>query len=530
MSAIAAAARPSAGGVKGVLRALTFGFLLLVGGLMFGSMAGDLAASGRTFDIAALGVVLLPLALWRRPHLGPVVLLSAAVLIEQVGASTTAGEVTKPGAVPLAPPVPITSHIPLFQGLGSIHLEPADLLLVLVAIVYMARTTPATRAWPSSHVSRSMAALIGTVVLGLMIGVTHHSQTRIALMEARPYVYLSATYVLTAGLIRSRQALQKVLWALVICAGVKAAQGLYIYMEVRSWRPRPDDVLGHEDAYTFAVFIFLVAALWIFQVPGRLRKTATWLLPLVIAANLANNRRAAWLMLGGGLLVMMIIGYQVLPSRRHMLNRVLLILVAISAVYFPAFWNKNDSLALPAVAVRSQFSPNARDESSDLYRIQENANLKLNIKQGGLIGKGFGVPIDYALPIVDISKGDPLIKYVPHNLVLYTLMRMGLLGAIAMWALLGTAIIAGCRLARSVNREVAVIGTVVACSIVAYALEGATDQGFFFYRIAFITGTLLGLAEAARRIQRRSSPPAVVPAAPTPAPARELSLQAGRAS
>ena len=32
------------------------------------------------------------------------------------------------------------------------------------------------------------------------------------------------------------------------------------------------------------------------------------------------------------------------------------------------------------------------------------------------------------------------------------------------------------------------------------ALMGGVDQGFFFYRIAFITGTLLGLAEAARRL------------------------------
>ena len=66
--------------------------------------------------------------------------------------------------------------------------------------------------------------------------------------------------------------------------------------------------------------------------------------------------------------------------------------------------------------------------------------------------------------------------------------------------LIGTGIISGSRLARSRDREVALIGTVVACSLVAYALMGAEDQGFFFYRIAFITGFLLGLAEAARRL------------------------------
>jgi peptidoglycan/LPS O-acetylase OafA/YrhL len=77
---------------------------------------------------------------------------------------------------------------------------------------------------------------------------------------------------------------------------------------------------------------------------------------------------------------------------------------------------------------------------------------------------------------------------------------MGLLGAIAFWSLLGLAIVYGCRLARSVERELAVVGAVVVAMVVAYAFEGHTDQGFFYYRVAFVMGTLLGLAEAARRM------------------------------
>jgi O-antigen ligase len=127
----------------------------------------------------------------------------------------------------------------------------------------------------------------------------------------------------------------------------------------------------------------------------------------------------------------------------------------------------------------------------------------LNIKQAGLLGKGYGVKIDYALPIVDISSIDPLIAYIPHNDVLDVLMRMGLLGGIAMWSLIGTGIVAGCRLAKARDRELALIGAVLAGALVAYALMGAIDQGFFWYRIAFVTGGLLGLAEAARRINRR---------------------------
>ena len=69
----------------------------------------------------------------------------------------------------------------------------------------------------------------------------------------------------------------------------------------------------------------------------------------------------------------------------------------IAAFYFPAYWNNTGALAGPARAVKSAVSPNARDESSDVYRIQENQNLRLNIREGGVLGKGFGLPIDYVL-------------------------------------------------------------------------------------------------------------------------------------
>jgi O-antigen ligase len=150
-------------------------------------------------------------------------------------------------------------------------------------------------------------------------------------------------------------------------------------------------------------------------------------------------------------------------------------------------------------------APDQRDALSDLYRNQENANLNLNIREGGLLGKGFGVPIDYALPIADIKNIDPFINFIPHNGVLYILMRMGILGGIAFWALLAVATITGSRLAGSGDPEFALVGALLACAMVGYAMEGGVDQGFFFYRIAFVVGSLLGLAEAASRLQRMSA-------------------------
>jgi len=465
--------------------------------------------AGKSLDVLGLAIVLLPVAMWKRPALGPVVLLAAALLIEQVGQlvlPVDAG-VSAAGDVVAIAHIPITSSIPLFQGIGSLHLEPADMLLLLVGLIYLARSAEWGPRWrPRTHVSVAVLALLGCVLLGIVMGQAHHGQLRVALMEARPWVYLASTYFLTAVMIRKPQDWRVALWAFVLAVGFKAFQGLYVFVQVSGMNPRPESVLGHEEAYFFSVYMFLVLAMWLFNIQfGKLRTTATWLLPVVIGADLVNNRRAAWFLLGAGLLALIVVGYRSLPFRRRAIRRGVLVLLAISAVYLPAYWNKDGGFAQPARAVHSLISPDPRDASSDLYRVQEDANLQLNIKEGGLLGTGFGVPINYALPIVDLKAIDPLITYIPHNGVLYILMRMGILGGLAFWALVGTGIVAGVRLARAANREVAVIGAVAATSLVAYAFEGALDQGFFFYRIAFVTGALLGLAEAGRRVLRAES-------------------------
>lgn len=479
---------PAAVGADVRTPTVRFRVALIAGGLLFGALAGALGSSGHITKVFALAVVLLPVLVWKRPHLGPAVLLAGTVLVEQSA----------------APPLPpITAKIPLFQGIGPGHLQGIDMLLVLVGVVYLIRSAEwGRRWWPRTHVSLAMVAILLGVLMAIVVGHLHHGSLRVSLMEARPYVYLAATYFLTSVMIRSRAAIRALLWTFVVAVGVKAVQGIYVYFGHRHDYPRPESFIGHEASYFFVVFIILVLALWLFNQPGRLRTVATRLLPVVFFCNLVNDRRAAWLMLGGAVATLAVIVYHAAPGRRRLLGRSLIVLLLISAVYFPVFWNRDGTIAQPARAIQSQIHPTARDASSDLYRVQENANLKLNVKEAGPLGAGFGVKIDYALPIVDISSIDPLIAYIPHNDVLDVLMRMGLWGGIAMWFLIGAGIIAGCRLAKLADRELALVGAVVAASLVAYALMGAVDQGFFMFRIALSTGVLLGLSEAARRLAR----------------------------
>jgi hypothetical protein len=480
---------------------------------LLGAAAGMMAASGRAWEVIVLVGVLLPVVLWRRPQLGPVIIFSAALLIEQFAVNLPNGNVIG------IQNVPITNAVPLFHGLGSLHLEPADLLLLAVFVVYMVRTSgDGSRWWPRSHVSLAMLAFVGALLYGEALGLAHHAQLRVSFQELRPLVYIAAAYLLTSVLIRTRSAVLAMLWALVTAEAIKSTQAIYLWIVTRPWHPHPQWVVGHEEAMFCSLFFFLVAALWLFGLRGRLRTVSTALVPLVFFADLVNERRAAWLILGAGLIVLAAVAYAAVPARRRMIRRVTGVGLIISAVYFPAFWNNAGTLGEPAQAFRSGIgSTSARNALSDDYRIEENANLELNMRLAGPLGKGFGIPIDYALPMPGlVNNVDPAIMFIPHNGVLYILMRMGLIGGVAFWALLGAAVISGCRLARCPDRQLALVGAFSAAAVVGWAFEGALDQGFTLSRAALVMGCVIGLAEAARHIhatsvvsarpRRRSSP------------------------
>ena len=355
------------------------GLLLAGGSLLGGLLAGELVSSGHASAVFGLSAVILPVFLWKRPEFGPTVLLAGGLLVEQFGYTVGA----RSGAA--------TAQIPLFHGTGGLHISPADILLALLFGIYAAKSgMGSVRTWPRSATNTAMCCLFAAVVYGLVIGKIHGGTLRFAFTEVRPFVYLVATFVLASVLVTTRTALRAALWAIVIAVGIKAGQGLLLFMSVRHLSVRPDAVLGHEEALFFSLFFLLTLALWLFELRGPLRTTATCLAPVVLAGDLANTRRAAWLVLGVGLLTLLTVSYAVLPRRRRVAGRILLGLVLVCSVYLPVYWNKSGGLAQPARAIHSAVSPTTRDASSDLYRIQEDENLWFNIRQSKVIGKGFG--------------------------------------------------------------------------------------------------------------------------------------------
>src|SRR5262249_55786642 len=147
------------------------------------------------------------------------------------------------------------------------------------------------------------------------------------LWEVRSWIYLSVAFLFAAAFLKTRRAFDAVLWTMVIGSGFKGIQGTFIFFAwARSMDPRPEAILGHEEAFFFGVFITITAGLWLYGKRGPLRTVATSLLPFVVIADLANARRTAWFILAMSILTMFVIALKTLPHRRKFVRRALFIL------------------------------------------------------------------------------------------------------------------------------------------------------------------------------------------------------------
>ena len=443
-------------------------------------------------------LVLVPFALWASPTGGLVAGLVAAVTVEQFAYQVG----PRAGAA--------TSKIPFFHSItpGS-GVTPAELFLGALLLSWALQQLRAGEPLlHNSPVGRRLAAFCGLTVVYVGVGLARHGSLKAALWEIRPLFYLAIMFVLASSLLTTTRAVRAVLWTLVLGSGTKALYGVVIFLSVRHVQPRPEAVLGHEESYFFGLVVFLVIGLWAFGVPGRLRTVATCVLPLVVVCDMANSRRTAWAILIVGGLFMTILAYVRLPAHRRGIRRASLVVLALSLVYMPLFWNKTGTTAQPARAVHSLVAPDPRDASSDQYRVLEDENLKLNIRAHHATGSGFGVPIDYAVAIPDLTGIASMLAFVPHNGVLWVFMRTGVVGEVLLWLVIGEGVLAACQLTRVEDRETAVLGALVAAGLLSYAIIGEKDLGFYWLRIAICTGVLLGAVEARLRVLRPAAPAA----------------------
>jgi hypothetical protein len=274
-----------------------------------------------------------------------------------------------------------------------------------------------------------------------------------SLIEARSQVYFAIAYFLAATQITSKAQVRGLFTMMVCCIAVKAVvMVVRKYITLAGVEVSDQGVGAHEEAFFFDVFEILLLILGLSGVEKKLTGFMALLFPLVLVGNIACNRRAATAAMVILLPMLLTLIYRGFPRQRKKILAFIATFLVIGPIYFFAFRNSQGAIGQPARAIQSQFAPDERDYRSNLYRMQENANIKATIKGSignTLLGYGYGKRMFHVVEMADISNLYKLWDLLPHNQILWVWMRVGTFGFLAFWCLIASILIRCCFIIRA---------------------------------------------------------------------------------
>jgi hypothetical protein len=463
--------------------------LLLVTTLAYGL----LLATGQVVALPILmaaGCVslLVTVAIVRRPVTGLYLLVFAALFVEQWGIV---------GVDPLAWRLHFYETLSGTYGI-PIAASPAEMLILvsLVAAVLAAGRTGVR--WYRGVLNGPVVFFLLTVVASLVWGIVGANTystfwLNAAWAESRSFFYFGAAYLLAAQLIHDRARLRTFVWLIVAAVGLKGLQGIERYAAMRADGQQLESIVAHEDVVFFAAFLLLLSAFFLFQSGRRQRTVMILCAPAVFVTLLVTQRRIGFVVLAAGFLLL---GVYLLRARPALFWRLAPVALILLTLYTTAFWNHTGAVAEPVRAIRSVFAPTSeRDRLSNAWRDLEKQNIAYNIRNAPVTGLGFGRPYTFLVPEPSLdATGFVYWRYIAHNAIFWVWMKMGVVGFIAFWYLVGSAIVFGLvtlrQLADGYLKAIAltVVGLVVMQVFFSYG-----DLGLTYSRTMLFLGAMLGV-------------------------------------
>ena len=453
------------------------GMLCLIPSLVISGIA-----LGSSSVLAILGILIVTALVVRWPIFGFFVIVGCTLVADQ-------------SLLPLlsnSPPIYIFYWPPTLQGLPD---RPIGLFMLLVLLVFILHgLLKRQKLLQGGQLLPAYLFLLLCVAWGIVHGLTSGGDPKILVNEVRSFWYLFLGYLLAYNLIRSKKHLRNFFWFIIICAGIKALEGVYIYaIVIHGDLANHREIMSHEESY-FWIANFLLIML--FSLHHKYRPqfyTALSFTPFLLISLIANNRRADFVALLVGIVVAWVLIFVVRPEARKLLITVLAVTLALGGAYVAVFYNGQGGISGPARAVVSVFHPNPEDASSNLYRDIENYDLKYTVKQN-LLGLGFGKPFLQPILLPDISAADPVYNYIPHNTIYWVWMRLGPIGYLALWYFFGSLIVRGCIYVRQLkDKYLQLIAIYIVVMVIMEIIVAYADYQLSFYRNMIYIGMLAGI-------------------------------------
>lgn len=450
---------------------------------------------GTAFALTTLGpgVALVPLALLlalvllSRPGLALGLFLAVTVLLE----SDAEGF------------LPVTAVF--WDPLPKLGVSVPDLLFLLlvgsVLLDFSRRKRPVRLPEPFMF---PLVIVAAALCVGVVTGYLDGGSREDIVTTVRLFTYLLVLPFLVVNTIQDRRSVRWVIVGGALLAVYKGFEGTIAWLAGAGRTLGDTNITFYQPAANWVLLLFMLAlaaaALLRVQIPRFL-----WLAsPVVLAAFTLSFRRSFWIAAILGLVLVVMLAGDFRGRRR---------LVPSAAALGLAIWALSilgggaTELESSAIAERARLLKPTSIQSygGDRYRIAEQRNVLEELRRNPVTGLGVGVPWTIRSPIALKPGGR---NYV-HVAVLWYWLKLGIAGLIAYVVLLGSAIFASFRLAKSeADRLIRVIGLALVGGFVGLVVVETTAAFVGAnLRLTILVAAVLGWLAAVRLVE----PGAAVP-------------------
>lgn len=408
-----------------------------------------------------------------------------------------------------------------FPTLRSLSINPVELHLLCIIAGVLLRRVVTHEPWVPIMAWKSLLLYFCSICFFLLFGKIRGGATLPALWEVRGIGYLMLLMVLVPQVIRTRDQVRNLIWALALGVTFRALEVSTHFVQAGFTHEGSAEGFGsHEDAGMFAAMLVFAITLWFLKVTGTKQRffmtAASFLYLLAIAGA---GRRSAYPIFIASLALL---PFMLPGDVQKKVLRFLWKAGVVFLIYLAAGWNiRSESILLaPVKSIRQGLAGDDEAQAgerfhSNLFRKVENYDLYVNIVERPLLGTGYGVLVDYRMPI---PIGWELGFYIPHNQILAVPVKTGLIGLIIFlnfYLSVIASVSAGFHRLRE-DKYLQAVLVLVGVSVVGHLIFSFFDIILTYYRPNILVGSLFGAASVmlAMKKEHESGKPPAAPVSP----------------
>ena len=397
----------------------------------------------------------------------------------------------EPGATDISKPISYALYQmpPGFERALPVTMTPFEVLICVIGAAIALRPSARTTA---PRLPIVVFLLPAVVAFSFAYGSMKGGDIHIGYEEARGLLYGSVAFVIARRMATEGGGVAALKAALAGTVGLAAVVLIRYVFVTGSSTAAAESAYAHEDAVFLAGGVVLGATLLLQYHSARARTLLLAYEAANLAALFATSRRSGTLALLVGVVAL---AACTIRSRPKLVIGIGTPLLLLSVAYLATYWNKEyGALAQPARAVRSQIDPNARDDSSDQYRLTEKFDVTATIRSNRIFGVGFGRPFIMFQPLPYLGSFWPLQSFTPHANILWLWLKFGAVGSaafIAVWILALKSSLASLRLGQ--DKEVPLAALVTVCMLLMYFAYAEVDLALIGSRSAALFAVVIAV-------------------------------------